>query len=81
MEPQALMDKLTEVFRETLDDPEIVLRRETTAEDLEDWDSVSNIQLLVAVERAFGIKFHTGQIAGLKNVGELADVIAARIRE
>jgi len=81
MEPQAVMDKLTEVFRETLDDPEIVLRRETTAEDLEDWDSVSNIQLLVAAERAFGIKFHTGQIAGLKNVGELADVIAARMRD
>ena len=79
MDETAILDRLVEVFRETLDDPEIELNRETTAEDVEDWDSVSNIQLMVAVEQAFGLKLRTGEIAGLRNVGELADVIAGRL--
>jgi acyl carrier protein len=79
MNETAILDRLTEVFRETLDEPEIELKRETTAEDLEDWDSVSNIQLMVAVEQAFGLTLRTGEIAGLRNVGELMDVIAGRL--
>jgi acyl carrier protein len=79
MNETAILDRLTEVLRETLDEPEIELKRETTAEDLEDWDSVSNIQLMVAVEQAFGLKLRTGEIAGLRNVGELADVITVRL--
>jgi acyl carrier protein len=79
MDEMAIMDRLAEIFRETLDEPEIELKRETTAEDVEDWDSFSNIQLMVAVEQAFGLKLRTGEIAGLKNVGELVDVIAGRL--
>ena len=79
MDETAILDRLAEVFRETLDEPEIELKRETTAEDLEDWDSISNIQLMVAVEQAFGLKLRTGEIAGLSNVGDLADVIAGRL--
>jgi len=79
MDETAILDRLVAVFRETLDDPELELNRETTAEDVEDWDSVSNIQLMVSVERTFGLKLRTGEIAGLRNVGELADVIARRL--
>jgi len=79
MDETAILDRLVAVFRETLDDPELELNRETTAEDVEDWDSVSNIQLMVSVERSFGLKLRTGEIAGLRNVGELADVIARRL--
>lgn len=81
METNETWRRLTDVFRETLGDPELILRRETTAQDVEDWDSVSNIQLLVAIESAFGVKFRTGEIAGLKNVGELYDLIAAHERQ
>ena len=79
MDETTIFDRLVEVFRETLDDPEIELKRETTADDVEDWDSISNIQLMVAVEQAFGLKLRTGEIAGLRNVGELMDVIAGRL--
>ena len=79
MDETAILDRLVEIFRETLDDPGIELNRETTAEDVEDWDSMSNIQLMVSVEQAFGLKLRTGEIAGLRNVGELADVLAGRL--
>ena len=77
MNQEAVWTELTEVFREVFDDEEIVIRPETTAEDIEDWDSLTNIQLIVAIEQAFaGVKFNTGQVANLKNVGELVEVIA-----
>ena len=80
MDESALWEQLTAVFQQTFDDADIVLERETTASDVEGWDSVSNIRLLVTAEQFFGVKFRTGEIAGLANVGELFDLIAARIR-
>lgn len=73
--------ELEAVFREVFDDPGLELRAETTAADVEDWDSLTNIQLLVAVEQRFGVRFNTGEIAGLKNVGEMAALIAQRAGE
>jgi acyl carrier protein len=69
---------LENVFREVFDAPDLKLRAETTADDVEDWDSLTNIQLLVAVEQKFGVRFNTGEIAGLKNVGEMAALITER---
>jgi acyl carrier protein len=80
MDQQAVFQQLTELFREIFDDDGIVLSRETVADDIEDWDSVTNIEMLVAAERAFGVKLHTGEIAGLRNVGELVDRISAHLR-
>ncbi len=71
--------RIVEVIRETFDDEALVIGRETTAADVEDWDSVSNIELMVALEAAFDVTFKTGEITGLKNVGELTDVISARV--
>ncbi len=78
MDESAMWDQLTEIFRDTLEEPDIELGRETTADDVDGWDSVTNIQLLVAIEQSFHISLMTGEIAGLNNVGELADLIAAR---
>lgn len=75
-----LWQRLAEIFRETLDEPDIVLSRETTASDIEGWDSITNIQLLVAIEQALSVKFRTGEIAGLANVGELFEIIVARVQ-
>lgn len=73
---EAVWERLTRVFRDVFDDDEITLTAETTAYDIEDWDSLSNIQLLVAIEKDFnGIKFSTGEVANMKNVGEMVDVI------
>lgn len=79
MSDEAVWKKLTDVFREVFDDDEIVIGPETTAADILEWDSMSNIQLLVAIEKAFdGVKFNTGEVANLNNVGEMVAVILQR---
>lgn len=69
---------LTEVFRLVFDDDEIAIGPETTAQDIEDWDSITNVQLLVAVEEEFGVRINTGEIVGLKNVGQMVALIESR---
>lgn len=71
----ATLSKLTTVFREVFNDDTIELSRETTADDVADWDSVMHVTLMLAVERAFEIKFTSGQVALLSDVGELLDLI------
>lgn len=66
---------LQEVFRDIFDDEELVISEETTADDIEDWDSLAHIQLLVSVEKRFGIKFTTQEVVRLKNVGEMLQLI------
>ena len=73
-----IWDKLTGIIRDTFDDAGLAIRPETTAKDVEGWDSLAHIQLMVAVEKAFGIRFNTGELAGLTNVGELARLVARR---
>ena len=76
MSEDAILDKLAQIFRDVFDDDEITISAETTAQDIEGWDSISNIQLLVAIEQAFrGIKFSTGEVANMKNVGEMVDAV------
>lgn len=71
--------KLNEVFRDVFDDEEIVVSDETTADDIEDWDSLEHINLIVAVEDKFSVKFNMGEIKKFKNVGEMVDIIMSRI--
>ena len=74
-----VMDKATLVFRETLDNEDIELKPETTADDIEEWDSLSHIQLIVALEKAFKIKFTTAEITSFKDVGQLATRIVQKL--
>jgi acyl carrier protein len=67
-----IMQILTGVFREILDEPSLVLREDLTADGVESWDSLNHIDLIVAVERRFCVKFTTREVASLKNVGDLA---------
>lgn len=79
MDEEAVWSRLTEIFREVFDDEDIDIGPDTVAEDILEWDSLSNIQLLVAIEKAFnGVKFNTGEVANLKNVGEMVSVILHR---
>ncbi len=71
--------RLTGVFRDFFDDEEIKLDAETTADDIDDWDSLNHITLMAAVEDEFGIKLSMGEISGLNNVGELAETIKRKI--
>ena len=82
MNEEAIWNRLTEIFRDVFEDEDIVIGSETVAEDILEWDSLSNIQLLVAIEKAFnGVKFNTGEVANLKNVGEMVDIIIHRSKE
>lgn len=73
------LDHLQQVFRGVFDDDSLAISRETTAQDIEAWDSVQNVTLMMEVESAFGVRFSTSEMAYLKNVGELADLIAAKL--
>ena len=82
MNEEAIWNRLTEIFHDVFEDEDIVIGSETVAEDILEWDSLSNIQLLVAIEKAFnGVKFNTGEVANLKNVGEMVDIIIHRSKE
>lgn len=78
MEKNQILEEVQEIFREVLDNEEIVLANETTADDIEEWDSLTHIQLIVAVEKHFKIKFTSKEILSWQNVGEMIDCIAAK---
>ena len=79
MQNEALLEQVQEIFRDVLDDEEIVLQDISTAEDVEGWDSLTHIQLIVAIEKHFKIKFTSKAILSWKNVGELVDSIAHKL--
>ena len=70
--------KLTEVFRDVFDDEDIVPTAQTTAADVDGWDSLAHIRLILTVEKAFGVKFAASDVAGMKNVGEFVHLIESR---
>lgn len=72
------MAALVPVFREVFDDDSIELTEETTAADIEEWDSVEHFNLISEVERRFRMQFQMREVSGMKNVGELAEIVAAR---
>lgn len=75
---QNLNERLNEVFQNIFDDDDIVVDRNTTADDIDDWDSLEHIRLIAAVEREFGVKFSMKEVSAMKNVGEMMDIIEAR---
>ena len=74
-----ILAKLNELFRDLFDDPALTVDPETTADDVEEWDSVSHISMIVAVEQMFGIKIKTAEIESLKNVGDLVRIVADKL--
>ncbi len=79
MQREELLLQIQEIFRDVLDDEEIVLEPATTADDVEGWDSLTHIQLIVAIEKHFKIKFTSKEILSWKNVGELIDCLASKL--
>ena len=66
-------------FVDVLGDPSIKLAPETTAKDIEDWDSLTHMELVVAIEKRFGVKFTLAEVQGLKNVGDMARRIVEKL--
>lgn len=75
MSEQEIYERLNEVFRNVFDDDDIEVEAGTTADDIEDWDSLEHINLISAVEDEFGIRFKMGEVSSMKNVGEMVDII------
>ncbi|WP_295211035.1 acyl carrier protein [Ruminococcus sp.] len=73
-----LLERLNDVFRDVFDDDDIVVDENTTADDIEDWDSIEHITLIGAVEDEFGMRFKMGEVSGMQDVGEMISIIKAR---
>ncbi len=71
-------DRLEEVFRDVFDDDGITLYEDTTADDIDDWDSIEHITLIAAVEKEFGMRFSMGEVSGMKDVGEMVTILTQR---
>ena len=80
MSEQEIYERLNEVFRNVFDDDEIEVEAGTTADDIEDWDSLEHINLIAAVENEFAMKFKMKDVSSMKNVGEMIDIICERAR-
>lgn len=79
MTEQEIFEELSAVFRDVFDDETIALRPETTADDIDGWDSQAHVTLVVATEMRFGIKFRTAELESLRNVGDFVRLIQSRL--
>ncbi len=79
MTREEVYEGVNEVFRRIFDDESITVEDGTTSADIEDWDSLEHINLVVAIEKKFGIKFNMGEVNGFKNVGEMVDTIVSKL--
>jgi len=79
MERTEILKKIEAIFQDVLDNEEIELTEESCADDIEEWDSLSHIQLIVAIEKYFGVKFTSKEILRWNNVGEMIDSIESHL--
>ena len=80
MSSEAILEKISEIVREEVEDDTIVLTPETQARDVPGWDSLAHVRIVVAIEEAFGVEFETSAVTGLKNVGDLIRLLEAAKR-
>jgi len=79
MDDAEINERMTEIFRDVFDDDTIELRDEMTAADVAEWDSLNHINLIVAVEKSFRVKFTTQEVGNLANVGEFISLLKSKL--
>lgn len=79
MTRDAITAKITELMEDVFDEDDLTYSDALTAADIEEWDSLSNIRFVVGIEKEFGIRFSNSEIAALENVGQMVDLIAAKL--
>ena len=80
MEEKQIYSELTTVFRDVFDDDELVLRPDLTARDVEAWNSLAHVSLIVAAESHFGIRFKTSELESMQNVGDFVSLIGKKLK-
>lgn len=80
MSREEVMQKVNGIFTDVMQNPHIVITDETTANDVAEWDSLSHIHLVLAIERAFNLRFTSREIQSWENVGELIDCVHSKIQ-
>ncbi len=81
MDKEKIKARLNEVFQDVFDDESIEISESTTADDIDGWDSLEHITLISAVEKAFKMRFTMKEVSGMKNVGEMIDILAERAKK
>ncbi len=74
-----ILEQLQPIFQDILDQPDLIVTRDSSALNVEDWDSLSHINLVTAIEKHFKIKFALGELQELKNVGDMVDLILVKL--
>lgn len=80
MERDDILEKINEIFQEVFEDDTIEIDESTTADDIDEWDSLMHITLISEIEAEFGFKFQMKEVVGMANVGEMIDIIEANAR-
>ena len=81
MESAEILGDVNNIFIKILYDNSIVLRNETTANDIEEWDSLTHIQLIVAIEKHFKVRFTSAEMRGFKNVGDMCRTVLQKLKQ
>ena len=81
MDRVKITERLNEVFRDVFDNEDITVTDSTTADDIEEWDSLEHISLIAAVEKAFKMRFTMKEVSGMKNVGEMINILCERAKK
>ncbi len=79
MEADKVLKQVNEIFKEVLDNENILLKKDTVADDVDGWDSLTHIQLVITIEKYFGIRFISHEIRSWNNVGEMISSICSKI--
>ena len=75
MSKELILEKINQIFKKVFDDEQITVGYSSSAMDIDEWDSLNNIQIIIAVEKEFKIRFQSSEIRGWNNVGEMCDAI------
>ena len=81
MSREEIFEEVVEIFREVFDDEDLEINDNTNSDDIEEWDSLENINLMVLMEKTFHIKFQISEIGDLENVGDMLDLIMKKVSE
>ena len=76
---EEILSQVNGIFRDVLENDKLVIKQETTGDDVEEWDSLTHLQLVIAIEKHFKIRFTSSEIINFNNVGEMCDGILAKL--